>query len=74
MVVNSNENFQPKFNFDASEVAYLEDRTAVKVYNLKTKQSRLILPADKNYSYSDGDQWFDWSPDGKYLLVQLPLV
>lgn len=70
LVVNSEENFQPRFNHDGNEVAYLENRTAVKVYNLKTKQSRLILPWDKNYSYTDGDQWFDWSPDGKYLLVQ----
>ena len=22
-----------------------------------------------NYSYEDGDQWFDWSPDGKWFLA-----
>lgn len=69
LVVNENENFQPQFNHDGTEVAYLEDRTTLKIYNLESKKSRLILAGDRNYSYSDGDQWFDWSPDGKYLLV-----
>ena len=41
----------------------------LKILNIKSKEVREILPATKNYSYSDGDQWFDWSPDGKYLLV-----
>ncbi len=65
----SKESFQPKYSPDGAEVAFLEDRTAVKIVNTKTKLVREILPATKNYSYSDGDQWFDWSPDGKYLLV-----
>ncbi len=28
-----------------------------------------MLPADKNYSYADGDQYYSWSPDSKWLLV-----
>ena len=66
---NDQENFQPKYSPDGKEVAYLENRTTVKVLNLETKLSRVILPGDLNYSYSDGDQWFDWSPDGKWFLV-----
>ena len=38
--------------------------------NLATKQTRTIMPADKNYSYADGDQYYQWSPDGKWFLVQ----
>jgi len=64
------EAFQPQYSPDGKEVAYLEDRVAVNIIDLKTKAIRNILPASKNYSYEDGDQWFDWSPDGKYLLVQ----
>ena len=33
----------------------------------------MILPADKNYSYADGDEYYQWSPDSKWLLVQFGL-
>jgi tricorn protease len=67
---NGQENFQPRYSPDGKEVAYLENRTTLKVLNLDSKQSRLILSGDHNYSYSDGDQWFDWSPDGKWFAVE----
>ncbi len=64
------EEFQPAYSPDGKEVAYFEERTALKVINLATKAVRTILPGNKNYSYSDGDQWYEWSPDGKWFLVQ----
>jgi len=63
------EAFQPRFSPDGQEVAYLEERTTLKVLNLKSRVSRTILPGDMNYSYVDGDQWFEWSPDGRWLAV-----
>ncbi len=66
---NGAENFQPQYSPDGKEVAYLENRTALKVLNLDTHQTRLVLSGDKNYSYSDGDQWYDWAPDGKWFAV-----
>jgi tricorn protease len=63
------EEFQPAYSPDGEEVAYLEERTALKVVNLKTKQVREIMAKDRNYSYSDGDQHYQWSPDGKWFLV-----
>jgi tricorn protease len=67
------EEFQPAFSPDGKEVAYLEDRTTLKVINLATRKTRVVLPADKNYSYSDGDQYYQWSPDSKWLLVTFGL-
>ncbi len=64
------EEFQPAYSPDGKEVAYLEERTALKVLNLATKESRLIVPGDRNYSYSDGDQHYAWSPDSKWFLVE----
>ena len=69
LLQNSHENFQPKYSPDGKEVAYLEDRTTLKVLNLASGEPRTILPGDLNYSYADGDQWFDWSPDGRWFLV-----
>lgn len=63
------EEFQPAYSPDGKEVAYLEERTTLKVLNIASKQTRTVVPADKNYSYSDGDQWYEWSPDGKWFVV-----
>ncbi|CAN0455573.1 unnamed protein product, partial [Phaeothamnion confervicola] len=69
VVATDADEFQPAFSPDSKEVAYLEERTALKVVNLASKNSRLIVPKNKSYSYSDGDQSFSWSPDGKWFLV-----
>ena len=70
VVATPAEEFQPAFSPDGKEIAYLENRQTLKVYNIASKQSRTVLPADKNYSYSDGDQYYTWSPDSKWFLVQ----
>jgi tricorn protease len=69
-VSSAAEEFQPAFSPDGKEIAYLENRTTLKIYNLASKQSRTVLPADRNYSYADGDQYYSWSPDSKWLLVE----
>ena len=69
IIATTAEEFQPAYSPDGKEVAYLENRTTLKVINLDSKQSRTILPAEHNYSYSDGDQWYRWSPDSKWFLV-----
>jgi len=63
------ETFQPAWSPDGQEVAYLEERTELKVINLASGATRTIAPGDVNYSYLDGDQWYDWSPDGQHFLV-----
>ena len=70
VVATPAEEFQPAFSPDGKEIAYLENRQTLKVYNIASKQSRTVLPADLNYSYADGDQYYSWSPDSKWLLVQ----
>jgi len=69
VIATPEEEFQPAFSPDGKEVAYLENRTTLKVVNLATKQTRTILPGNLNYSYSDGDQWYQWSPDGGREMV-----
>ena len=71
LVATPAEEFQPLFSPDGTEVAYLEERTAIKVLNLASGKTRTLLPAGRNYSYADGDQSFDWSPDGKWLVFAM---
>jgi Tol biopolymer transport system component/C-terminal processing protease CtpA/Prc len=70
VVATPAEEFQPRFSPDGKEVAYLEERTTLKVLNLASGKNRVVLPGDMNYSYADGDQWYEWSPDGKSFAVQ----
>lgn len=69
LVRTEKESFQPAYSPDGKEIAFIENRTGVSIYHLATKKIRNVLPESKNYSYSDGDQSFAWSPDSKYILV-----
>ena len=70
LVESADEDFDPKYSPNGEEVAFLKNRTTLCVYNLKSKLVRTVLPGTFNYSYQDGDQYFTWSPDSKYFLVQ----
>lgn len=70
LVVTDKTSFQPAYSPDGKEVAFLEDRTTLRVINLKSKQARTVLDGKYNYSYSDGDQTYQWSPDSKWFLVE----
>lgn len=69
IIASDKEEFLPKFSPDGKEIAYIEERNIVKVYNIATKTLRTILPEGRNYSYSDGDFGFNWSADSKWLFV-----
>lgn len=70
VITSAAEEYQPAFSPDGKEVAYHENRVVLRVINLASKQTRTIMTADKNYSYADGDQYYRWSPDAKWFLVQ----
>lgn len=59
---------QPAYSPDGKSVAYIEDRGALKAVDVKTKAVRQLMDGKFQYSYSDGDLWFQWSPDSKWLL------
>jgi Tol biopolymer transport system component/C-terminal processing protease CtpA/Prc len=71
IIETTKDEFQPRYSPDGKEVAFLENRVTLKVKNLASDNVRLILDSTYNYSYSDGDQWYEWSPDGKWLLVSI---
>jgi len=68
---SSQTEFQPVYSPDGKKVAYLENRTVIKMIDLDSKKTKVLLPGDKNYSYSDGDISFSWSPDSKWLATEV---
>ena len=59
---------QPKYSPDGKSVAFFEDRGTLRAVDVKTKAVRTLMDGKYVYSYSDGDVWFEWSPDSRWLL------
>jgi tricorn protease len=68
IVANEHENYQPLYSPDGKSIAYVEDRMTLKVLDLATQESRTLLTSAQLFSNSDADQYFQWSPDSRWLL------
>ncbi|MEQ9425892.1 MAG: S41 family peptidase [Cyclobacteriaceae bacterium] len=64
------ETFQPSFSPDGKKVAYLEDRIKLRVITISSGIITNITDGSSNFSYADGDQYYQWSPDGKWFLLE----
>lgn len=68
LVNSSLVDMQPAYSPDGKSVAYIEDRGTLKTVDVKTKTVRKLMDGKFQYSYQDGDLWFKWSPDSRWLL------
>ncbi|MDO5442541.1 MAG: S41 family peptidase [Bacteroidia bacterium] len=59
----------PTFSPDGTEVAFIENRTSLKVVDLRTMKVRTVTDGSKWYRYSGGFE-YSWSPDGKWFTVE----
>lgn len=59
--------FQPAVSPDGKWIAFLRDRTELVIKNIKTGKEQSLFK-NINYSYTDGDQSFEWSPDSRSIL------
>ena len=60
--------FAPAYDPEGKRIAYLRNRTELRVQDLATGQSLTVQAGDQTYSYDDGDLSLEWSPDGQWLL------
>ncbi len=63
------EAFQPLVSPDGEKIAFIENRDAIRVIDRDGSAPRTLFAADQNYSYSDGDINFIWSPDSRWLAA-----
>ncbi len=69
VIATEAEEFQPKYSPDGKKIAFIEERNILKVLDLDSKKKTTVFPSGRNYSYSDGDWSYQWSPDSRWLLV-----
>ncbi|MCX6569329.1 MAG: S41 family peptidase, partial [Candidatus Aminicenantes bacterium] len=62
------QNTQPAYSPDGKELAFVEDRMILKVLNLASKQTRVLLTDKELAPSADGGQYYQWSPDGRWIL------
>ena len=70
VIENEKLNYQPQYSPDGKEIAFIEDRQNLKVYNIATKQVRTLLTNNDLFAMTENDQYFAWSPDSKWILFQ----
>jgi Tol biopolymer transport system component/C-terminal processing protease CtpA/Prc len=66
----SHDCYQPKISTDGKKIAYIEDRRSLKIYSFAKKQTITLLTPDDLIYMSEGDQYFQWSPDSKWILAE----
>ena len=59
----------PTLSPDGKKIAYIENRRSLKVMEIGNKNTVTLLSPDQLFYMQDGDQYFTWSPDSKWLLA-----
>ena len=68
LVVNDRQNAAPAYSPDGKRLAFVEGRANLKVLDLATKQVLTLLTDRELAPSADGGQYFQWSPDGRWIL------
>lgn len=70
MVANQADNYMPRISPDGKSLAFIENKRTLKVMDLQSKETRTLLSDQQLVYMGDGDQYFRWSPDSQWLLVE----
>ncbi len=65
------ERMDPTYSPDGKEIAFVENRKILKVYNCETKEVRQITDGTQEYNTNDYGLSYQWSPDGKWFVLEL---
>ena len=69
LINNKVDNYLAEYSPDGKKIAFIEGRRTLKILDIASKKETTLLTPKDLFHMSDGDKYFTWSPDSKWLLV-----
>ncbi len=66
---NDEDNYMPQYSPDGKKMAFIAGRRTLRVMDIASGNSVDLLTPNELFHMRDGDKYFTWSPDSKWLLV-----
>ncbi len=69
VVETKEDNYLPEYSPDGKKLAYIAGRRTLRVQDVESGNTVDLLTPEDLFHMRDGDKYFTWSPDSKWLLV-----
>ena len=69
LIENKLDNYLAQYSPDGKKIAFIEGRRMLKIKDIDSKKEVTLLTPKDLFHMRDGDKYFTWSPDSKWLLV-----
>lgn len=69
LIENKLDNYLAQYSPDGKKIAFIEGRRTLKIKDIESKKEVTLLTPKDLFHMRDGDKYFTWSPDSKWLLV-----
>lgn len=69
LIDNKLDNYLAEYSPDGKKIAFIEGRRTLKIVDVASKKETTLLTPKDLFHMRDGDKYFTWSPDSKWLLV-----
>jgi len=69
VVETKEDNYLPEYSPDGKKLAYIAGRRTLRIQDVESGKTVDLLTPKDLFHMRDGDKYFTWSPDSKWLLV-----
>jgi len=70
VIENDEDNYLAAYSPDGKQLAWIEARRRLRVRDVATGKDTTLLGETELFHMQDGDKYFTWSPDSRWLLVE----